>query len=228
MPCFLAPSLLSANFGRLADEIRAVEEGGADILHLDIMDGHFVPNITLGPLVVEAVRKATRLPVDVHLMIEKPDRYLADFVAAGADRLSVHVEACTHLHRTLTEIRRLGAQPGVALNPSTPLSAIEEVMDELFQVVVMSVNPGFGGQKFIPGSLKKIARLRAMLDQRPRQGAQAPLWIQVDGGINAQTALEARQAGADILVAGHAVFRQPNYAQAMAQLRGSACSSLSA
>jgi len=221
MPCFLAPSLLSADFGKLEDEIRAVEEGGADVLHLDVMDGHFVPNITIGPLVVEAVRKATRLPVDVHLMIEKPDRYLADFVAAGADRLSVHVEACTHLHRSLTEIRRLGAQPGVALNPSTPLSTIEEVLDELFQVVLMSVNPGFGGQKLIPGSLKKIARLRSMLDQRQTRGTTEPIWIQVDGGVNAETAPMVRQAGADILVAGHAVFRQRNYAQAMAQLRGS-------
>jgi ribulose-phosphate 3-epimerase len=220
MPCFLAPSLLSANFGRLEDEIRAVEEGGADILHLDVMDGHFVPNITIGPLVVEAVRKATRLPVDVHLMIEKPERYLADFIAAGADRLSVHVEACTHLHRALTEIRRLGAQPGVALNPSTPLGSIEEVLEEVFQVVVMSVNPGFGGQKLIPGSLKKMARLRAMLDQRQARSGE-PIWIQVDGGINAETAAAVRQAGADILVAGHAVFRQPNYAQAMAELRGS-------
>jgi ribulose-phosphate 3-epimerase len=220
MPCFLAPSLLSANFGKLEDEIRAVEEGGADILHLDVMDGHFVPNITIGPLVVEAVRKATRLPVDVHLMIEKPERYVADFIAAGADRLSVHVEACTHLHRTLTEIRRLGAQPGVALNPSTPLSSIEAVLEEVFQVVVMSVNPGFGGQKLIPGSLKKMARLRAMLDQRQAQSGE-PIWIQVDGGVNAETASAVRQAGADILVAGHAVFRQPNYAQAMAELRGS-------
>jgi len=217
MPCFLAPSLLSADFGRLADEIRAVEAAGADILHLDVMDGHFVPNITIGPLVVEAVRKATRLPVDVHLMIEKPERYVADFVAAGADRLSVHVEACVHLQRTLAEIRRLGAEPGVALNPSTPLGAIEEVLDELFQVVVMSVNPGFGGQKFIPGSLKKIARLKALLEQR-----QAHVWIQVDGGVNAQTAAAVRQAGAHILVAGHAVFRQADYAQAMAQLRGKA------
>jgi len=220
MPCFLAPSLLSANFGRLEDEIRAVEAGGADMLHLDVMDGHFVPNITVGPLVVEAVRKATRLPVDVHLMIEKPERYVADFVAAGADRLSVHVEACTHLHRTLAEIRRLGAEPGVALNPSTPLSSIEEVLEEVFQVLIMSVNPGFGGQKFIASSLKKIARLRDMLQPRQARGA-APIWIEVDGGINAQTAAEVRQAGAHILVAGHAVFRQENYAQAMRQLRGS-------
>jgi ribulose-phosphate 3-epimerase len=158
--------------------------------------------------------------VDVHLMIEKPDRYLADFIAAGADRLSVHVEACTHLQRTLTEIRRLGAQPGVALNPSTPLSSIEEVLEEVFQVVLMSVNPGFGGQKLIPGSLKKIARLRAMLNQRQTRGEE-PVWIQVDGGVNAETASAVRQAGAHILVAGHAVFRQPDYAQAMAQLRGS-------
>ena len=219
MPCFLAPSLLSANFGKLADEIRVVEEGGADVLHVDVMDGHFVPNISIGPLVVEAIRKVTRLPVDVHLMIEEPDRYLADFIAAGADRLSVHVEACTHLNRTLAEIRRLGAQPGVALNPSTPLSAIEEVLEEVFQVVLMSVNPGFGGQKFIPSSLKKIARLRWMLEQRQAQGAKEPLWIQVDGGINSETARQACQAGADILVAGHAIFRQPDYVQAMAQLR---------
>ncbi|MCL2178787.1 MAG: ribulose-phosphate 3-epimerase [Proteobacteria bacterium] len=219
MPCFLAPSLLSANFGKLAEEIRIVEEGGADILHLDVMDGHFVPNISIGPLVVEAVRRVTRLPLDVHLMIEEPDRYLADFIAAGADRLSVHVEACTHLNRTLTEIRRLGAQPGVALNPSTPLGAIEEVLDEVFQVVLMSVNPGFGGQKFIFSSLKKIARLRFMLDQRRTQGGKEPLWIQVDGGVNAETAPQVLQAGADILVAGHAIFRQPDYVQAMVQLR---------
>jgi len=218
MPCFIAPSLLSANFGRLAEEIRSVEEGGADILHVDVMDGHFVPNISIGPLVVEAVCKVTRLPVDVHLMIEKPERYIADFIAAGANRLSVHVEACTHLNRTLAEIHRLGAQPGVALNPSTPLSAIEEVLEELFQVVLMSVNPGFGGQRFIPSSLKKIARLRGMLEQRATQ-SERPIWIEVDGGINAETAAQVRQAGADILVAGHAVFRHPNPAQAMAQLR---------
>jgi ribulose-phosphate 3-epimerase len=210
----VAPSILSADFGRLAEEVKAVEQAGADIIHVDVMDGCFVPNLTLGPPIVEAVKRATSLPLDVHLMIVQPERYIEDFVKAGAHWVSVHAEACTHLHRTLQLIRQAGAQPAVVLNPATPLSAIEEVLSEVKMVLLMSVNPGFGGQSFIPSTVDKIRRLRAMLDAR---GLQVD--IEVDGGLNPQTVKAVVEAGADILVAGSAVFKARSYREAVAALR---------
>ncbi|HVG86615.1 MAG TPA: ribulose-phosphate 3-epimerase [Vicinamibacterales bacterium] len=197
----IAPSILSADFAHLARDIAAVEAGGADLIHVDVMDGHFVPNITIGPLVVRAVKRVATRPLDVHLMITDPDRYLEAFVEAGATMLSVHVEVLPHLHRTLDAIKRLGAQAGAVLNPSTPVHALEEVARDVDFVLVMSVNPGFGGQRFIPGSLDKIRRVRALLD---RAGSAAP--IEVDGGIDRDTVRGVVEAGATILVAGNAVF----------------------
>jgi ribulose-phosphate 3-epimerase len=214
LPLRLAPSILSADFGRLTEEVGAVEAAGADVIHVDVMDGHFVPNLTLGPAVVRAIRKATRLPVDVHLMIEAPERSLAQYVEAGADLVSVHLEACAHLHRTLQQIRSAGAQPAVALNPHTPPEALEYVLDDVAMVLVMSVNPGFGGQSFIPSALRKIERLRSMADTRG-----LALSIEVDGGIGPANAGEVVRAGADTLVAGSAVFGRPDYARAIAELR---------
>jgi len=211
----VAPSILSADLGRLADEVKAVESAGADWIHVDVMDGRFVPPITMGPLVVEAVRRATALPLDVHLMVVEPERHLADFVKAGASSLTVHAEVCPHLHRTLEQIRSAGAQPAVALNPSTSLAAVEEVLGEVEMVLVMGVNPGWGGQSFIPSALDKIRRLRAMLDAR---GSKAHL--EVDGGVNATTAPQLVAAGVDVLVAGHGVFRAGDYGKAIALLRG--------
>jgi ribulose-phosphate 3-epimerase len=202
---FIAPSILSADFGRLAEEIQAVEAAGADWIHVDVMDGHFVPNLTIGPLVVEAARRATALPLDVHLMIESPERYLAEFVAAGADRISVHQETCPHLHRALQQIGELGALPGVALNPSTPVESIRDVVPLVELVLIMSVNPGFGGQAFISSSTEKIERARDLLDAAGRQ--EVP--IQVDGGVDPITAPEVTRAGANVLVAGSAVFGHP-------------------
>jgi ribulose-phosphate 3-epimerase len=201
----IAPSILSADFGRLAADLQEVEAAGADWIHVDVMDGHFVPNITVGPLVTEAVRRATDLPVDVHLMIEAPERYLQDFVEAGADRITVHQETCPHLHRTLQHIRELGASPGVSLNPSTPLAVLEDVVPDLEMILVMTVNPGFGGQDFIPSSPRKIQGARALL-QRAGMGEAH---VQVDGGIGPDTARLVADAGADVLVAGSAVFRHP-------------------
>ena len=197
----LAPSILSADFARLGAEIEAVTRGGADQIHVDVMDGHFVPNISIGVPVVKSLRKATRLPLDVHLMITDPDRYIEAFVDAGADMLSVHVEVLPHLHRTITQIKKLGARAGVVLNPSTPVVAIEEIAADVDFVLVMSVNPGFGGQVFIPHSVKKIAAVRALLD---RAGNKAP--IEVDGGIDLATVESVVRAGAEWLVAGNAVF----------------------
>lgn len=211
----IAPSILSADFGRLHEEVKAIEAAGADYVHVDVMDGRFVPNITIGPLVVEAVRRATSLPLDVHLMIVEPERYIDDFVKAGASILTVHHETCPHLHRTLQHIRAAGAKPAVVLNPSTAISAIEEVLSEVSQVLVMSVNPGFGGQAFIPSTLDKVKRLRAMLDVRGLQAVD----IEVDGGINPTTAKQAVAAGANVLVAGNAVFKTSDYKAAIAALR---------
>ncbi|ALS21563.1 MULTISPECIES: ribulose-phosphate 3-epimerase [Paenibacillus] len=215
----IAPSILSADFSMLGQEIADVERGGADWIHVDVMDGHFVPNITLGPLVVEAIRPKTRLPLDVHLMIEEPDRYIPAFAKAGADLISVHTEACVHLHRTLHLIKEQGVKAGVVLNPATPLSALEHVMDDkLDLVLVMTVNPGFGGQHFITGMLPKIAKLREMLNDRGLQDVD----IEVDGGINEETAKLAVEAGANVLVAGSAVFNRPDRADAIRAIRGQA------
>jgi ribulose-phosphate 3-epimerase len=213
----IAPSILSADFGRLAEEVRAAEEAGADVIHCDVMDGRFVPNITIGPLVVAAVRKATRLPIDVHLMIVEPERYVEAFVGAGATTLSVHAEVSPHLHRTLQAVHAAGARPSVALNPSTDLSALEYVLGDCAQVLVMTVNPGFGGQHYIPACTEKVRRLRAMAEARG-----LPLDIQVDGGINPDTVAEVTRAGANVLVAGTAVFDAPDYRRAIAELRAAA------
>ena len=213
----LAPSILAADFAALGTEIAAAARGGADQIHVDVMDGHFVPNITIGVPVVRSLRKATNLPLDVHLMITDPDRYLEPFIEAGADMVSVHVEVLPHLHRTIAEIKRLGAKAGVVLNPSTPVSAIEEVAGDVEFVLVMSVNPGFGGQKFIPGSIRKIAALRALLD---RAGNPAP--IEVDGGIDLTTVAQVVKAGAEWLVAGNAIFAGGRAEQAARQLKDAA------
>jgi ribulose-phosphate 3-epimerase len=201
----LAPSLLSADFARLADQIQAVAEGGATVLHVDVMDGHFVPNITIGPPVVASVRKVTTLPLDVHLMIENPDQFIPAFVDAGADWISVHQETCVHLHRTLELIRSHGANPGVVINPATPVQMLEEVLDMVHHVLVMSVNPGFGGQKFIPASLDKVRKLALM-----RTAQNAAFRIEIDGGMAEDTIAEAVRAGVEILVAGNAVFGKGN------------------
>lgn len=219
----IAPSILSADFTRLGEEIRAIEAAGADWVHVDVMDGHFVPNITMGPLVVEAVRRSTKLPIDVHLMIEKPDLYIQDFVNAGADLVSVHLETGYHLNRTLELIRFQEARPGIVLNPATPLSGIEWVLEYVDFVLLMSVNPGFGGQSFIFNSLDKIRRLKQMiLEKNPS------VLIQVDGGVNASTIAEIAGAGADVFVAGSAVFGSLNYAETIAELKQKAGSATAA
>jgi ribulose-phosphate 3-epimerase len=201
----LAPSILSADFGRLAEQIHAAEEAGADWIHVDVMDGHFVPNITIGPMITDVVRRATSLPVDVHLMIEHPERYLEAFVGAGASVVTVHQETCPHLHRTVERIRELGARAGVCVNPSTPVDTLAEVMPFVDLVLVMSVNPGFGGQRYIPTSTDKIRRARYLLDRQGHPGAE----LQVDGGIDARNAPDVVRAGASCLVAGTAVFGHP-------------------
>lgn len=205
MTVLIAPSILSADFGRLAEQVTEATEAGADWIHVDVMDGHFVPNITIGPAVTAAVRAATNLPVDVHLMIQEPDRYLSAFADAGADYITVHQETCPHLHRTIERMRELDVHPGVTLNPATSLETLEEVIAEVDLALIMSVNPGFGGQAYIPSSTDKIRRLRAMLAERGRVGAQ----LEVDGGVNVDTAGEASGAGASVLVAGAAVFQHP-------------------
>jgi len=211
------PSILSADFAHLGRQVTEAEEAGANGVHLDIMDGHFVPNLTVGPLVVEAVRKVTSLPLDVHLMIEAPERYIGEFAKAGADIISVHQEACPHLHRVIQQIKSLGKKAGVVINPATPATTLEEIIDEVDLVLVMSVNPGFGGQSFIESSVDKIRRLRRLLTAR-----QAKAELEVDGGIDPQTAPRVVKAGASVLVAGSAIFRADvSVAQALARLRAS-------
>jgi ribulose-phosphate 3-epimerase len=202
----IAPSILSSDFGRLEEEIKAVEKAGADIIHVDVMDGRFVPNITIGPKVVQAVRKATSLPIDVHLMIVEPDKYIQEFAEAGADYLTVHSEACIHLNRTLAAIREQGVKAGVALNPSTPLCDLDWVWEYMDLLLIMSVNPGFGGQEFIPNCLEKISGARVEIDMRGMD-----VVLEVDGGIKITNAKEVAESGADILVAGSAVFGTSDY-----------------
>ena len=220
-PIRIAPSLLAADFARLGEETRAVAAAGADWLHLDIMDGHFVPNISYGPVVVKALRKHTTIPFDVHLMIAPADSYLEAFATAGADLISLHPEAGAHLHRSLQTIRALGKQAGVVLNPATPVAAVENVLDLCDLILVMSVNPGFGGQSFLGSQLAKIATLRRMIDAHVAAGGQ-PVALQVDGGVTAETAPRCIAAGADVLVAGTAIFGAPDYAAAIAALRAPA------
>lgn len=210
----IAPSILSADFSRLGDEVRAVEQAGADWIHVDVMDGHFVPNITIGPAVVEAVRKVTELPLDVHLMIENADNYIGEFISAGADIISVHVEACLHLNRTIQLIKEKEVMAGVVLNPSTPLSSLEEILHEIDMVLLMSVNPGFGGQKFIPSMLDKIQNLNEIMSNYEHTMA-----LEVDGGINSENVGDIKQAGASVLVAGSAIFKAKDYKKAIKSLR---------
>jgi ribulose-phosphate 3-epimerase len=210
----IAPSILSADFARLGEELHAVTRAGADLIHIDVMDGHFVPNITLGPPVIRALRSHSALPFDVHLMIAQPQGFIEDFAAAGAQIISVQVEACTHLHRTIQAIRQAGCRPAVALNPATPLEAITYVLGEVEMILLMTVNPGFGGQQFIPAVLPKIESLRALIDRE-----NLPVKIQTDGGVNEDTIAQAARAGCDIFVAGTAVFGQPDYARAIKGLR---------
>lgn len=215
----IAPSILSADFARLGEEVRAIETGGADYVHVDVMDGRFVPNITIGPLVVEAVRKVSGLPLDVHLMIADPDRYIADFAAAGADIITVHAEASVHLHRTVQLIRSLGKKAGVSINPATPSSVLDVILDDLDLVLVMSVNPGFGGQSFIPSSLRKIEALRSEIDRR-----RLNVELEVDGGVKTGNIREIAAAGADVFVAGSAVFGTSDYGATIAELKRNAVS----
>jgi ribulose-phosphate 3-epimerase len=217
-PVIISPSILSADFGRLDEEVRAVDEAGADWIHVDVMDGRFVPNLTIGPIVVEGIRKATKKPFDVHLMMVEPERYVEDFAKAGADHILVHCEpsSTVHLHRTLSHIRDIGKTPGTVLNPGTPLALIEYVLDLCDIVLIMTVNPGFGGQKFLPGMLPKIRALRKMCDERGLNTI-----IEVDGGVGGDNAWQVLEAGANAIVAGSAVFNAPDYAKAIAAIRNS-------
>jgi ribulose-phosphate 3-epimerase len=210
----LAPSILSADFARLGEQVRRAEDGGADYIHVDVMDGRFVPNLTVGPLVVEAVRRSTSLPLDVHLMIEEPERSVSDFVAAGASILTVHQEACRHLQATLALIRSLGAKAGVSLCPATPVSALEEVTEDLDLVLIMTVNPGFGGQRLIPATVRKVQRARKLLRE-----ASCVAEVEVDGGVNVETAPQLVAAGAEVLVAGSAVFAKDAIEENLRRLR---------
>jgi len=216
-PVLIAPSILSADFARLGDEVVALERAGADWAHVDVMDGRFVPNLTIGPLVVKALRRVTKLPLDVHLMIVEPERYVEAFAEAGADIITVHAEACPHLHRSVQQIRALGKKAGVSLNPHTPEDVLRYVIGEVDLVLVMSVNPGFGGQDFIPQVLPKITRIREMIRLSGK-----PVHLEVDGGVKPGTARQVIAAGADVLVAGSAVFGAKDYAQAIAALRAEA------
>jgi ribulose-phosphate 3-epimerase len=210
----MAPSILSADFSRLGEEIRAVQKAGADIIHVDVMDGHFVPNITIGPPVVASVRKITDLPLDVHLMIADADSYIDDFAAAGADWITVHVEACPHLHRTVSRIKELGKKAGAVLNPATPLCSLDEILGDVDLVMLMSVNPGFGGQSFIRSAISKIKSLRKMIEERSLE-----VGIEVDGGVSPATIGDVAGAGANIFVAGSAVFGQQDYAKAIREMK---------
>ncbi|WP_394583628.1 ribulose-phosphate 3-epimerase [Cytobacillus firmus] len=212
----IAPSILSADFSKLGEEIKDVERGGADYIHVDVMDGHFVPNITIGPLIVDAIRPVTKLPLDVHLMIEDPDSYIEAFANAGADYITVHAEACRHLHRTVHFIKSFGVKAGVVLNPATPVNIIEHVIEDIDMVLLMCVNPGFGGQKFIPSVLPKIAAVKKLADAKGLN-----IEIEVDGGVNEETAQLCIEAGANVLVAGSAIYNQKDRAAAIAALKGS-------
>ena len=218
----IAPSILAANFAKLAEEVRAVEEGGADVIHVDVMDGHFVPNISIGIPVVACLRKATRLPLDVHLMIERPEEFIAEFARAGADRVLIHQEATVHLDRALSMIREHGAQAGAVINPATPVSMLTEVLDKVDTVLVMSVNPGFGGQKFIPGAIEKIRQLNQW-----RARYNGAFRIEVDGGVDLENIGELTLAGANTFVAGTSIFGKPDPTAAARQLRKTATESLS-
>ena len=218
----IAPSILASNFAKLGEEVRAVEEGGADVIHVDVMDGRFVPNISIGIPVVASLRKATRLPLDVHLMIEQPETYIAEFVRAGADRVLIHQEATVHLDRALAMIREHGAQGGAAINPATPVAMLTEILDKVETVLVMSVNPGYGGQKFIPGTVEKIRQLNQW-----RARYNASFRIEVDGGVDLENLAELAQAGANTFVAGTSIFHQPDPAAATRQMRKLATEALS-
>lgn len=211
----IAPSILSADFAKLGDEIKDVERGGADYIHVDVMDGHFVPNITIGPLIVDAIRPVTTLPLDVHLMIENPDVYIPEFAKAGADIISVHVEACPHLHRTIHHIKELGKKAGVVLNPATPVESIVHIIEDVDLVLLMTVNPGFGGQSFIHSVLPKIEAVAKLVKEKELQ-----VEIEVDGGVNAKTAKLCIEAGANVLVAGSAVYKQEDRKTAIEAIRG--------
>lgn len=211
---FIAPSILSADFGRLAEAVQLVESAGADWIHVDVMDGHFVPNLTVGPPMVEALRKVTSLPLDVHLMMTNPDAFIPEFIDAGADILTVHVETCPHLHRTIQSIKDRNIKAGVTLNPATSAATLEEILGDVDVVLVMSVNPGFGGQQFIPGSLDKIRRIRNMITD-----SRSPASLEVDGGVNLNNAASVIKAGANILVAGSAIFGSANIPETIRQMR---------
>ncbi|WML50515.1 ribulose-phosphate 3-epimerase [Neobacillus sp. PS3-34] len=211
----IAPSILSADFSRLGEEIKDVEQGGADYIHVDVMDGDFVPNITIGPLIVDAIRPVTKLPLDVHLMIENPDEYIEAFAKAGADYITVHVEACRHLHRTIHHIKSFGVKAGVVLNPATPVETIQHVLADIDMVLLMSVNPGFGGQKFIPDVLSKITAVKKMAQDKGLN-----IEIEVDGGVNSETAKLCIEAGANVLVAGSAIYNEADREKAISALRG--------
>jgi ribulose-phosphate 3-epimerase len=210
----IAPSILSADFSRLGEEVRAVEKAGGDVIHVDVMDGHFVPNITIGPLVVQGLKKLTSLPLDVHLMIEEPGRYIEAFAQAGSDWITVHIEVCPNLKQMIKKLRQLNVRPGIVLKPATSLKALYSVLDEIDLILIMSVNPGFGGQSFIPSTLKKIERLRKMIDQN-----RYPLEIEVDGGIKIDNIREVSRAGADIFVVGTGIFKTKDYEETIRKLR---------